>query len=145
MYKHILVPTDGTDLSRHAILCSLELAKAIGARVTVLRVSGKPAHLVVLGLEITDLSEETRARIRREIEDHFAWVHGEAAARGVACETRRVESEHPWKGIVETADAQGSDLIAMASYGRAGMTAKLIGSETQRVLAHSRVPVLVYR
>lgn len=145
MYKHILVPTDGTDLSRQAVVRSLELAKALGARVTVLRVSGKPAHLVVLGVDITELPEDIRARIRKEIEDHFAWVQSEAAARGVPCETVRVESEHTWKGIIETAKARGCDLIAMAAHGRSGIAARLLGSETKKVLTHSETPVLIYR
>ncbi len=145
MYKNILVSTDGTELSRKAVLHGLELAKAIGARVTVVRVQGKPAHLVVLGVDITELSDETRQRIRQEVEDHLAWVRSEAVARGVPCDALRVESEFPWKGIIETADARGCDLIAMASHGRAGVTAKLIGSETKKVLTYSKVPVLVFR
>jgi len=145
MYKSILVSTDGTELSRNAVLHGLELAKAVGARVTVVRVQGKPAHLVVLGVDITELSDETRQRIRQEVEDHLAWARSEAAARGVPCDALRVESEFPWKGIIETADARGCDLIAMASHGRAGVTAKLIGSETKKVLTYSKVPVLVFR
>lgn len=145
MYGHILVPTDGTEHSRGAIRSALRLAKAVGARVTVLRVAGKPAHLVVLGVDITELPPEIRARILKDVEDHFSWVAREAAALGVVCTTRRVESEHPWKGILEAARSEGCDLIAMSSYGRAGLTARLIGSETQKVLTHSKVPVLVYR
>ena len=145
MYKHILVPTDGTELSRQAIVKSLDLAKTLLARVTVLRVSGKPAHLVVLGVKITELPEDVRSRIRKEIEDHFAWVRSEAATRGVDCETLRVESEQTWKGIIDTAKSRGCDLIAMAAHGRSGITARLLGSETNKVLTHSHVPVLVYR
>jgi nucleotide-binding universal stress UspA family protein len=72
-------------------------------------------------------------------------VQSEAAARGVTCETLRVESEHPWEGILETAATVGADLIAMASHGRSGINAKLLGSETQKVLTHSPLPVLVLR
>ena len=145
MYKHILVPTDGTDLSKQAVAQSLDLASAVGANVTVVRVSGKPAHLVLFGVDVTELSEETRARIMKDIEDHLAWVRSEATAKGVACEAIRVESEQTWKGILDTAEARGCDLIAMASHGRSGITATLLGSETQKVLVHSRIPVLVYR
>jgi nucleotide-binding universal stress UspA family protein len=145
MYKHILVATDGTDLSKRAVQNTLELAKALGARVTAVRVSGKPAHVVVFGVDITDLPEETRARILKDIEDHLAWVRSEAAARGVPCEAIRVESEHVWTGVLDTAEARGCDLIAMASHGRAGLTAKLLGSETKKVLTHSKIPVLVFR
>jgi len=145
MFKNILVPTDGTELSKNAIRHGLELARAVGARVTIVRVQGKPANLTVFGVDLTELSEETRQRIRREVDDHLDWGRSEATAKGVSCDALRVESEFPWKGIIETADARGCDLIAMASHGRAGVTAKLIGSETQKVLTHSKVPVLVYR
>ena len=145
MYKHILAPTDGTDLSMKAIRNVLDLAKETGARVTVLRVSGKPAHLVLFGIDVTELSEETRGRILEDVRQHFAWVQSEAAARGVICETLRVESDHPWEGILETAATVGADLIAMASHGRSGINAKLLGSETQKVLTHSPLPVLVLR
>lgn len=145
MYKHILVPTDGTELSKLAVQRTMDLAKALGANVTAVRVSGKPAHLVVFGVNLTELPEEIRQRINREIEQHLDWVRGEAAARGVACEAVHVESEQTWKGILDTADARGCDLIAMASHGRAGVAAKLLGSETKKVLTHSRIPVLVYR
>ena len=64
---------------------------------------------------------------------------------GVDCSVRHVESEHPWKAIIETAEAQGCDLIAMGSHGRSGLAAVVLGSETTRVLTHSRIPVIVYR
>ena len=145
MFKHILVPTDGTDLSKKAILNVLDLAKETGARVTVLRVSGRPAHLVMFGLDVTELSEETRGRILEDVRQHLAWVQSEAAARGVTCETLRVEADQPWEGILETAATAVCDLIAMASHGRSGFNAKLLGSETQKVLTHSPLPVLVLR
>lgn len=145
MYKHILVPTDGTELSKLAVQCTLDLAKALGAKVTAVRVSGKPAHIVVFGVDITELPEDVRQRIDREIAQHLDWVRAEANARGVDCEAIRVESEQAWKGILETAEARGCDLIAMASHGRAGVAAKLLGSETKKVLTHSKTPVLVYR
>ena len=145
MYKHILVPTDGTELSKAAVQRSLDLAKALGAKVTAVRVSGKPAHFVVFGVDITELPEDIRQRIDREIGEHLDWVRGEAKVRGVDCEAIRVESEQTWKGILETAESRGCDLIAMASHGRAGVAARLLGSETKKVLTHSKIPVLVYR
>ncbi len=145
MYQHMLVPTDGTELSKQAIVQAFDVAKQLGVRVSVLRVSGKPVNLVFMGLDLTALPDDIRARITQEIEAHFSWVKEQAAKAGVDCETVRVESEHPWQGILETAKARGCDVIAMASHGRSGMSAKLIGSETQKVLVHSHVPVLVLR
>ena len=145
MYQHVLVPTDGTELSKQAIVKALEVAKQLGARVTVLRVSGKPVNLVVMGLDLTALPDDIRARITQEIEDHFSWVKEQAVKAGVDCETVRAEAEQPWRGILDTAKERGCDLIAMASHGRSGISAKLIGSETQKVLVHSEIPVLVLR
>ncbi len=145
MYEHILIATDGTDLSRKTVVASLDMAKQLGARATVVRVQGKPAHIVVFGVDLTELPDEIRQRIRQEVEDHLVWARSVAVEKGVACETVRVESEFPWKGIIDTADARGCDLIAMASYGRSGVAAKLIGGETQKVLTHSKLPVMVYR
>lgn len=143
--KRILIATDGSETSKAAVRHGLGLVRALGGEAIVVRISGKPAHIVVMGVDLTALPPEVRAEIHRHIEQHFAWVREEAAAQGVTVETVNVESEHPWKGILETAEAQGADLIVMATHGRRGRGSLLIGSETQHVLLQSRVPVLVLR
>ncbi len=143
MFKRLLIATDGSETSQKAVRKGLALAKSLGAEAIVLRVSGKPAHLVVLGLDITKLPETVRHEIQRRIDDHFAWVHGTAKEIGVSCETVNVESEHPWEGILDTVAQRGADLIVMATYGRHGVALRMVGSETMRVLTHSKVPVLV--
>ncbi len=143
MFKRLLIATDGTETSQQAVRKGLALAKSLGAEAVVLRVSGKPAHLVVLGLDITKLPENVQKEIQRRIDDHFAWVHEAAREIGVSCETLRVESEAPWQGILDTARDRSADLIVMATYGRHGVALRMVGSETMRVLTHSKVPVLV--
>jgi nucleotide-binding universal stress UspA family protein len=141
----LLIPTDGSDASKDAIRHGLALAKSLGARVVVLRVAGKPAHIVVMGIDLTDLPESVRAEIARRTADHFAWVDAEARTAGVTCETRCIEADAPWQGIIETADASGASLIVMASHRRAGALPRLVGSETMKVLTASTRPVLVLK
>ncbi len=143
MFKRLLIATDGSETSQKAVRKGLEFAKSLGADSIVLRVSGKPAHLVVLGLDITKLPENVRQEIQRRIDEHFAWVQETARDVGVSCETVHTESEHPWEGILDTAEQRGADLIVMATYGRHGVALRMVGSETMRVLTHSKLPVLV--
>jgi nucleotide-binding universal stress UspA family protein len=94
-------------------------------------------------------AQETAAEHEKEMNDVSRRVLAEGRtiveAAGVACDARHVESDQPWKAIIETAQSQGCDLIAMASHGRSGLAAVVLGSETTRVLTHSRIPVIVYR
>jgi nucleotide-binding universal stress UspA family protein len=145
MFKHILIPTDGSDLSRKAVLYGVQLAKASGAKVTGLtiaepyRVASMDAVLVSIGEDEYD--EESRRISNRALEQ----VTMAAEAAGVPCETIREVHDQPYRAIVDAAHALSSDLIVMASHGRRGISALLLGSETVKVLTHSTVPVLVYR
>jgi nucleotide-binding universal stress UspA family protein len=143
VFHQLLIATDGSDASCRAVAQGLELARALGATALVVRVSGAPAHIVVLGVDLTELPESVKVEIAKRIEAHFAWVRKTAADLGVSCETLRVESERPWQGILETAESRGVDMIVMASHGRRGRAARLIGSETMRVLTNGTLPVLV--
>jgi len=141
--QQLLIATDGSEASCRAVEQGLGFARALGAKALVVRVSGTPAHIVILGVDITELPEAVKSEIAKRIEAHFAWVRKTAADLGVSCETLRVESEHPWQGILETAENRGAELIVMASHGRRGRAARLIGSETIRVLTNGKLPVLV--
>ena len=143
MFRNILITTDGSDASRRAIEHGLALAGSLGAKATVLRVSGKPAHIVVFGVDLTELPDSVKTEINKRIEAHFDWVSETAAKAGVSCETLRVESEHVWRGVLDTAADRGADLIVMASHGRRGGALRLVGSETMRVLTATGIPVLV--
>jgi nucleotide-binding universal stress UspA family protein len=143
MYNHILIPTDGSDLSRKAIRHGIALAKAVSAKVTAVTVS-MPFHVFsVEPAMVTDTPESYQKRMATVAAKYLGEVV--AAGAGVSCETVHVEHEHPYQAIIDTANQRGCDLIAMASHGRRGVSAIVLGSETFKVLTHSTIPVLVYR
>src|SRR5208283_2464100 len=121
------------------------LAKEISAKITVLTVT---APFDVFGLDTLDV-EETPAQYKKLIQERNAKildaVANAARAAGVACETVQVEHVHPYQAIIDTAKSKNCDLIVMASHGRRGISAIVLGSETVKVLTHSKIPVLVHR
>lgn len=145
MFKHILIPTDGTALSELAVDRGLVFAREIGAKVTVM-MTIEPAPMMVMAM--VQLTEQQN-RYHQHASDHAARHLGEALAKakaaGVACETVQVDHDHPYQAIIDTSAKQGCDLIAMASHGRRGISALVLGSETTKVLTHSTTPVLVFR
>jgi nucleotide-binding universal stress UspA family protein len=145
MFKHILIPTDGSDLSRKAILYGVQLAKSCGAKVTGLTIA-EPYRVatmdtVLIPIDEGDYEEQSRRLSERAMEQ----VKMAAEAAGVPCETIREIHDQPYRAIIDAAHALGCDLIVMASHGRRGISALLLGSETVKVLTHSTIPVLVYR
>jgi nucleotide-binding universal stress UspA family protein len=145
MYKHILIPTDGSDLSRKAVLYGVNLARATGAKVTGLHVTAPFHALSVDPMMVTDTPSEYKAQTLALSGKALEEVAMAAQAAGVACEIVREESEQPYRAIIDAALNNKCDLIVMASHGRRGMGAILLGSETVKVLTHSVIPVLVYR
>jgi nucleotide-binding universal stress UspA family protein len=145
MFKHILLPTDGSELSQRAVEQGIALAGTMGARVTGLYVAA-PFH--VLGYEPAQL-QPSRDEYQRMSDERAASVLGAvssaASAAGVPCDAVSAVGDDPYEEILRTAKANGCDLIVMASHGRRGVKALLLGSETQKVLTHGTVPVLVYR
>jgi nucleotide-binding universal stress UspA family protein len=145
MFKHILIPTDGSDLSRKAVLYGVQVAKSSGAKVTALTVTDPygaatmDAVLIPVGEE--EYEEQSRLLAERAMEQ----VKMAADAAGVPCETIREVHDQPYRAIIDAAHALTCDLIVMASHGRRGISALLLGSETAKVLTHSTIPVLVYR
>jgi nucleotide-binding universal stress UspA family protein len=145
MYRNILLPTDGSRLSDSAVEHGIALAKVLGAKVTALTVT-VPFQIFTLDVQMVELTaaEYTRSiheRANRSL-DRAATA---AKAAGVACETVTAEHEHPYQAIIDTAQSKDCDLVVMASHGRRGVAAIVLGSETVKVLTHSKVPVLVYR
>ncbi|HYD80062.1 MAG TPA: universal stress protein [Paucimonas sp.] len=145
MFKHILVPTDGSPLSEAAISHAVEFAKSIGARITGVHVI--PAfHTFDYRAEML---EDTRQQFEKDSRAHaqrfLAKIEQAAQEAGVECSTLLATHDHPYEAIIETARETGCDAIVMASHGRKGIKALLMGSETQKVLTHSTIPVLVYR
>ena len=145
MFKHILIPTDGSDLSLKAVLYGVQLAKSCGAKVTGLTVA-EPYRVVAVDAVLIPLDEEDYEERSRSASDKaLEQVKIAADAAGVTCETVREVHDQPYRAIIDAAQALNCDLIVMASHGRRGISALLLGSETAKVLTHSTVPVLVYR
>lgn len=145
MFKHILVPTDGSPAAGPAIDATLRFAKQTGARVTALHVMPE-LHMFTYEPGVT---ESVHDQVRKDRELHskkfLSQVEQQAAAAGVPCTAVLVTSDFPFEAIIATARSANCDLIAMASHGRKGITGMLLGSETQKVLTHSTIPVLVFR
>jgi nucleotide-binding universal stress UspA family protein len=145
MHTHILIPTDGSDLSAEAIQYGTALAKAVNARVTGVTVS-TPFHIFAVEPDtIQDTLESYGQRMTTVAAQRLNKVKEAAEAAGVDCEVVHVEHAHPYNAIIDIAKAKGCDLIVMASHGRRGVSAIVLGSETLKVLTYSTIPVLVYR
>jgi len=145
MYGNILIPTDGSELAGKAVQHGIELAKRIGAKVTVLTVLA-PFHTFTTDTQmIEDTPSQYKVRMHEHAERTLAAVVRSAQAAGVVCEAVQVEHEHPYQAIIDTAGSKGCDLIVMASHGRRGISAIVLGSETVKVLTHCKIPVLVHR
>lgn len=147
MFKHILLPTDGSPFSNKAVKRGIEFAKQIRARVTAIHVV--PEFRVIPDESFAPMSpalkkrfeDESRARAQKMLDA----VARQAKAHGVRCATVSVASDLPYQQIIATARNKKCDLIMMASHGRRGLSSLLLGSETAKVLTHSKVPVLVVR
>jgi nucleotide-binding universal stress UspA family protein len=147
MYKHILIPTDGSEVSRRAIAAGVGLAAALGARVTGLYAAPAATPIVYKHfLPVGYMTPERHAQAIKRAAAKYLEIIAQAAKRaGVKCETVSVTSDFPADAILATAKKRKCDLIFLASHGRHGVAAVLLGSETQKVLAHARIPVLVHR
>ncbi|MDR2688866.1 MAG: universal stress protein [Azoarcus sp.] len=147
MFKHILVPTDGSPLSDSAVAHSIAFAKEIGAALTFFYSQPDfPMPIYGEGALIDPTTPEQFAQSAqqeaRRILDHAKRA---AEAEGLVADTDTQVSEIPYEAIISAADRHGCDLIFMASHGRRGIAGFILGSETQKVLTHSKTPVLVYR
>jgi len=145
MFKHILLPTDGSDLSLRAIERGVALAKAMGAQVTGFHATPTFHVFAYEALQVEFTREEYLRVSAEQAANLLGTVESAARAAGVACESVSTVSDHPYEDILRTATERGCDLIVMASHGRRGVKGLLLGSETQKVLTHGNVPVLVYR
>ncbi|BAO28652.1 universal stress protein [Sulfuritalea hydrogenivorans] len=147
MFKHILVPTDGSQLSSDTSRRAIAFAKETGAKVTFF--FAKPDYPVAFygeGALIDPTTPEKFAEMAEQQAKEILSAHeAEAKAAGVACAGTSAVSDIPYEAIIAAAEQAGADLIFMASHGRRGISGLLLGSETQKVLTHSKIPVLVYR
>ena len=146
MYKHILIPTDGSELASHAVTQGLSLAKAVGAKVSLIVVEPPFDAFHIRESRSRHLDEEFQKHsehARKHADAVLTVAADKAKASGVQCETLQVEHEHPYQAIIKAASDKGCDLIVMASHGRSGISAILLGSVTSKVLTHTKMPVLV--
>jgi nucleotide-binding universal stress UspA family protein len=145
MFKHILLPIDGSAMSDMASQKCIALAKESGAQVIGIYVI-PDFHVFSYAPEVmTDTSEQYQKDSQAYAKQILAKVQGAANEVGVACTTLSMVNDHPYDAIVKAAKDKGCDLICMASHGRKGVKGLLLGSETQKVLTHTDIPVLVYR
>ncbi len=144
MYKNILVATDGSELALKAVTAGIQLAKTLGAKTTAVAVRVPLREFIAEGVTIP-IPEATQQDYVKQTDRLLDAARKAAAAAGVSCEAVQKVDDEPWRGIIDTAKSHGCDLIVMASHGRRGVSALLLGSETQKVLTHSTIPVLVYR
>ncbi len=144
MYKRILVPTDGSEITAKAVQSAVDLAKLTGAELFTIAVKEPFPYSAISEMqpvppqEFYDAQERIAAARVKAVQDA-------AQAAGIACQAHTVEALHPWEAIIDHAKTQNCDLLVMASHGRRGIAALMLGSETQRVLIHTQLPVLVVR
>jgi nucleotide-binding universal stress UspA family protein len=146
MYRHILIPTDGSELAEHALTAGLSLAKSVGAKVSVIVVEEPFNWFSVSETKARQMPDEF-AKHAEQIKMHATSVLNRAAnaakQAGVSCDTIQVEDVQPYQAIITAARDKGCDLIVMASHGRSGLSAVVLGSVTNKVLTHTKTPVLV--
>ena len=127
MYRHILIPTDGSELAEHGVAHGLALAKSVGARVSVINVV------------------EPLFAVTGDFASVLDRVANAAKEAGVSCETIQLENVQPHEAIIATAEDKGCNLIVMSSHGLSGLSMLLLGSVTNKVLTYAKTPVLVCR
>jgi nucleotide-binding universal stress UspA family protein len=142
----ILIPTDGSELAHKAVMQGISLAKAVGAKVTALTVEAS-FNVYDVPASKTNLMSSAFEEYAKHAKLHAATILDRVAdyakAAGVQCEIVQMIQDQPYKAIVATAKEKGCDLIVMASHGRSGMAAIVLGSVTAKVLTHTTIPVLV--
>jgi nucleotide-binding universal stress UspA family protein len=144
MFKRILVPTDGSDITGKAIDTAITLAKSVGAQLYTISAKEPFPYSAISEMQPTPPQEFFDAQ-ERIAHQRVQAVVKQCDAAGVPCHAHTVEALHPWEAIIDYAQRMECDLLVMASHGRRGVSALLLGSETQKVLTHTKVPVLVVR
>jgi nucleotide-binding universal stress UspA family protein len=145
MYKNILVPTDGTEFAEKAVRYAVDLAKTVGATLTGVTVTPPFTVVAVEGIMISQTPDDFEQWAKKTAAERMQPIRKASEAAGIPCKLVHVETFQAYEGIIQAAQEQGCDLIVMASHGRRGVSALVLGSETQKVLTHSTIPVLVVR
>ena len=148
MFKHILVPTDGSEFSERAVRRAVAFAKEIGAEITAFYAKQDFSAMGYYGegfLAVAKMDESEDSYTEAYARKVLGFVENLCQEAGVKCQTVSITSAMVYEGIIDAARKGNCDLIFMASHGRSGIKALLLGSETSKVLTYSKIPVLVYR
>ena len=144
MFKRILIPTDGSDITAKAVDAAVRLAQSVGARLYTISVKEPFPYSAISEMQPTPPQEFFDAQ-ERIAAKRIQAVRDACAGAGVACEAHTVEALHPWEAIIDHAQRMECDLLVMASHGRRGVAKLLLGSQASKVLTMSTVPVLICR
>lgn len=145
MFKHILLPVDGSDISPSLIRAAVALAKESNARITGMHVVPEFSVFTYKAEMLEDTREQYKQASKKHAQSCLAEIESAARIADVQCETFYVTGDEPHEEIIKAAQERKCDLIVMAAHGRRGIKGLLIGSQTQKVLVYSDIPVLVYR
>jgi len=148
MYSHILVPTDGSELSINAAHQASELAKLCNAKMTAIMVSPTYRKMYDDGFVVPTVNvirERWEEQVAERAQKVLDQICADAGKSGVKCDSLHVFGDAPYEAIIEAANKNGCDIIAMGSHGHGGVKQFFVGSETTRVLSHTKIPVVVYR
>jgi nucleotide-binding universal stress UspA family protein len=148
MYSHILVPTDGSELSINAATQAIALARLCKAKMSVIMVSPTYHQANEEGFiapMVNTLRERWEEQMTARAAKVLNGICADATKSGLQCETLHVFGGAPYEAIIDAANTHGCDMIAMGSHGHGGVKQLFLGSETTRVLSHTKIPVVVYR
>lgn len=147
MYKHILIPTDGSEIAEKAVAAGIEFAREASAKLTLFTAVPEyqpPSEGQIMARRVVSMAEHER-RSEKMANGILAHAAERARAAGLEFRTDYAQSNHPWQAIIDAAQRHGCDAIFMGSHGRKGLAAMWHGSETKEVLTHSTIPTVVYR
>ena len=144
MYRHVLIATDGSELAGKAVTHGIELARTLNAKATAITVTA-PWDAAIGKVVVATPEQDYEHMVTLRAQETLAGVARLAEAAGVPCELIHKRAPVVYAAVIGTAEALGCDVIVVASHGRRGLEGLIVGSETQRILSHSKIPVLVYR
>jgi nucleotide-binding universal stress UspA family protein len=144
MFNHLLLSTDGSELAEKAVPYAAELAKKFGAKITVASVIDLYPYIGAIEVMPVGM-DQWQEEVRKQAQAALQRLRDQLQAAGLSCNTVVEEDAQAWRGLLSVAEKQGCDTIVIASHGRGGLGSAMLGSQTSRVLSHSKLPVLVVR
>ncbi|WP_298294121.1 universal stress protein [Thiomonas sp.] len=144
MFNHLLLSTDGSELAEKAVPYAVELAKKFGAKITVASVIDLYPYIGAIEVMPVGM-DQWQEEVRKQAQAALQRMRDQLQAAGLSCDTVVEEDAQAWRGLLSVAEKQGCDTIVIASHGRGGLGSAMLGSQTSRVLSHSKLPVLVVR